>query len=453
MIKPVKLCTINTMDQPKSLKPQVQEIMKKLSQIVVLPNGQQGLVVQPSSHRSNNESYGWDQAFAAIIFAELGMMQESSLVLREMAAKVDLAGYQPLVTRWYSKRHNPFWNARTKEDHRFTVLTQQPLLGQTALILADKFGLQDKDPQLLKQASAAALVNVSYLLQKRRLSTWQLVSVIDPQETGMTHLSVWDEYLSGLTPGWISKNWRIFQGSRFINFGYISKSWDMNKILADPNTFMVESVSFNVFMVRELLAIARLHELLGESDQAEFIRQQGEKLAAEIDVELWDPHDRAYYPKARFTDNQWRFLKRLSIESLWPLLLPALPIKRVEELVILIEEKFQSHYLLPVSPPDPSHSKKVQGKVADWWPGQVWANTNRFFIDALRHHSKRLRKDGKKETADLAEQLADRIDHDWDELITRSGMREYYDQEGSSESEKDSFWSALKIAKFPTELR
>lgn len=410
-------------------------------------------VGQPSTGRYRGEDYGWDPAFFIHCLVATG---EGATAIRMMdgnAAKVRLAGYLPLVTRWDRRQHDPIWKLRTRGDPRFSAETQPPLLAQTALMLLRSYPEQIGREQLLAWTEAAQ-TNIDWLVKNRRAEGRNLLSIIDPVESGEDSLPVWDEIAD--EKGWtlLPRALRIFWISLKLNLGYARKGWDLDKIYRSEHSVLIEPVSLNVFAIRELLALEVLWHLLGRESLAALDRLLANQLEQSVAAELWNEEAGAYFPQARFRDD-WRQIPTYSVESLYPLLLPKHPTDRIAKLVRLVEKQFVpgAKYLLPVAPVNPEHPQRVLGRVPIWGAGQIWANTNGFFRDALTYQSPRLREAGRNFLAESAEKLATRIDWDWSILKEKAGYPEFYFQDGTGGGEKSFFWSCLRRAKFPVEIK
>jgi hypothetical protein len=158
----------------------------------------------------------------------------------------------------------------------------------------------------------------------------------------------------------------------------------------------------------------------------------------------WSDAAGAYLPQARL-DGEWRALTEVSIDSVYPLLLPQLMPTRVQALFTLLQTRLQAAKAVPVSV---GTARRSGLRPRLWGPNQVWANTNMFVRDGLRHHAGRV-------SAPLGTQLAeyaDRIDADW-RFFKRDGRyREYYDQDGRGGGEGPFFWDCLRRTTFAVSL-
>lgn len=426
------------------------ELLRELLFEVEIPGHGKFPVGQPSNGRYRSEDYGWDPAFFIHCLVAAGEIETALSMMDGNAAKIKTAGYLPLVTRWNASQHDLVWKLRTRGDPRFTAETQQPLTAQTALFLL-RTGDSRVNKERLKAWAEAAQTHLDWLAANRRSEGRKLFWILDPVESGEDSLAVWDEILAEKTPGFLPKDWRIFQASPILNLRYIAMGWDLKKIYQNEYSVIIEPVSLNVFAARELMALQVLWTELGEVNLVKKAGREAAALMSAINNLLWNEKLGAYFPMARFGNGRWDQLTTYSVESLYPLLLPNLVTNRVDRLVKLIEKRFLtgSSYLLPVSPVDPKRPSKIFGKVGIWWPGQVWANTNWFFRDGLAYQALKLYG----ESAEKAKRIGQLIDSDWLKLKLKSGYPEFYFQDGNGGAEKQFFWNCLRRAQFPVELK
>jgi hypothetical protein len=403
-------------------------------------------VGQPSPGRYRREDYGWDPAFFVHSLLAAGELELAGGMLDAIARKVRLAGYLPLVTRWSSRDHTASWRLRARPDPRFSQVTHPPLLAQTALHLANEVGRGRAGTARLRRHARAAQTNIDWLFAHRVAPGRRLLSVIDPIETGMDSLIAWDACLERLLPSRVLREFVIHHASAFLSLRYARLGWDLARIYAHPRSCVIEPVSFNVLAARELLALRELWAMLGEAALAERAARLGKGLLESIEAVLWQDARRAYLPQARLPSGAWRPLPQVSVDSLYPLLLPGLPPDRLEPVFALLTGHFSARRLVPVSPCAGLGRGRRSGlRPRLWGANQVWANANMFVRDGLRHHARRA-------TGPVAGHMAayaDRIDADWRELKAGGGYREYYHQDGRGGGEALFFWDCLRRATFP----
>lgn len=404
---------------------------------------------QPSPGRYRGEDYGWDPAFFIHSLLAVGEKETALRMMDGVAKKIALAGYLPLVARWNPKDHDLVWKLRTKGDPRFTAEIQPPLIAQTALHLVREVGFDNLERGRVLEWTRSAQTNVDWLMEHRRDEGRKLLFVIDPIETGEDSLSAWDQIAAEKGWGILPRAIRIFWLPFKLNADYIRQGWDLERIEANSGSVLIEPVSLNVLAIREMLVLAVLWRMLANSAEGKRLEEMSRAQTEALEI-LWNEEAGSYFPAARFGTGEWRQMTTYSVESLYPLLLPDLPVERVGKLVQLIEREFvpQANFLLPVAPVDPRHPQKVAGVVPIWWPGQVWANTDWFNREALDYQARRL-------TGNLRQQaleLSARIDLDWRHLKEESGYAEFYFQDGRGGAEQKFFWSCLRRAKFRVEI-
>jgi hypothetical protein len=313
-------------------------------------------------------------------------------------------------------------------------------------------GFDRLDRERVLRWTHAAQTHIDWLMINRRAEGRTLFFIIDPIESGEDTLPAWDPIAEEKGWSWLPRYLRIFWLPAKLILSYIRYGWDLIKIEDDPESVLIEPVSLNVFAAREMQALSVLWMMLANSQMAAQVELWARGQVAAIEEALWNEAAWSYFPTARFGKNDWRQMPIFSVESLYPLLLPELSTKRVMSLVYLIEWEFLpgANYMLPVAPVDSKHPQRVPifRVIPIWWPGQVWANTNWFFREALSYQAERLTGTA----IDRARALSARIDSDWQMLKGLSGYCEFYNQDGTGGAEKRFFWSCLRRARFRVEI-
>ncbi len=168
----------------------------------------------------------------------------------------------------------------------------------------------------------------------------------------------------------------------------------------------VESPDISTYLVVQMDSLARLAEIIGETDDALMWRRRADELTRRIIEHSWDDRAGLFWAMKNHQP-----IRVQTLFNLYPLLTGRLPPKIVERLVqhLRAPDEFWTPYPLPtVSARDPKFDQNQM------WRGPTWANINYLFIEGLE-------KCGYME---LARELRDRTL----ELIQlHSDIYEYYD--------------------------
>ena len=188
-----------------------------------------------------------------------------------------------------------------------------------------------------------------------------------------------------------------------------------------------EGVDLNVYLVRELRAMAQLALELGKAEDAASFSAHAERLAALIDAVFWDEETGFYYDRSERTGE----LNRVKcVSGLLPLWLGTIPAARAERLV-------REHLLNPAEfwlpYPVATWAKNEQGYYQErrggecTWMGATWIPTNYMVLHGLMLHGYRAE----------AEALAEKT---FDMVLREATTREYYNGETGVGQGMCPFW-------------
>jgi putative isomerase len=167
-----------------------------------------------------------------------------------------------------------------------------------------------------------------------------------------------------------------------------------------------ESPDINTHLQIQMMALAKIAELIGKTDEALSWRKKADALTQLMIQHLWD-EDVGHFQALH---NQ-KPIPVLTPFHLLPLWTGQLPDKLNKCLIDHLKDtdEFMGKYMLPtVAYRDPAYSSQKM------WRGPVWANINYFFVEALQ-------KIGEVE---LAAQLRERT---LEIIASQPGISEYYD--------------------------
>jgi hypothetical protein len=201
-------------------------------------------------------------------------------------------------------------------------------------------------------------------------------------------------------------------------------------------SWTVEGTDLNIYLVRELQAMAKLVERRGLADKARRFRDASRAIRQAVDDLLWDERDGFYYDRNERTGKPIRIKTIAGLLPLWLDHLDAGRAKRLVEEHLLNPDAFWLKY--PVA----SWAKDEPGydqDATDWgcnWRGTTWIPTNYVLMHGLMRHG----------YEDTARELAYRT---FDLALARNRTtREYYNAETGEGKGLDPFWGWSALAYF-----
>lgn len=137
----------------------------------------------------------------------------------------------------------------------------------------------------------------------------------------------------------------------------------------------VESPDINTYLVTQMDALARIAEIIGETNAASKWRQRAADLTQKMIDQMWDEEAGLFWA---LKDN--KPIRTVTLLNLFPLLTGRLP-KHIEERVLkhlIAPDEFWTPYPLPtVAMNDPKFDPNQM------WRGPTWVNINYLFIEGL----------------------------------------------------------------------
>jgi glycogen debranching enzyme len=259
-----------------------------------------------------------------------------------------------------------------------------------------------------------------------------LVSIISPFESGIDWKPSFDAVV-GLDQRKTPKNlfmsqlyWRVVMKVDVSNF---FRQYDLAKIRA-KDAFLVKEVGFNAIYACDLRALSELCRLVDLPDRASYYQERARRVGQSILELMYDADTAAFHDIWKKTKTP---LKVLTATCFLPLLLPEVPESIGQEMVerhFNNADEFLSAYPIPsVAINDPSF---YPNETLALWRGPTWPALNWLLYKCLR--------------AKGFGREADALRRSVQELIGRSGFREYYNPfTGEGYGAKDFTWSALLV--------
>lgn len=201
---------------------------------------------------------------------------------------------------------------------------------------------------------------------------------------------------------------------------YRAKLYNIESILFDKHSFVVESIMFNMALLRSNKALVRLAKSINVKLTKELLVSIERSEVAFDD--FWHEQDSTFY------DRDWQTGQHITIptiSSLLPIAAKKLKPTQLQSIKKKISsESFSTRWPVPTQPVDSHWFSPIR-----YWQGPVWINMNWFLIDGLKHNG------AKKQAGELKEKTID--------LIVKSGIWEYYSPiDGSGHGINNFSWTA-----------
>jgi len=366
----------------------------------------------------------WDSCFHAIALASIDLARAcGEIACLLQAARPD--GFVPHILFWDRAAH-----ARAIAEYSLPPIRgwtsdtpQPPVLGTTLRWLHDAGAPRD----FLAQTAAAALALYDWWERERDPDGDGLVSVFQPDETGLDAAPQFDAPL-GLTeptePALRAAMQRLFAAHAPYRGDQAA--------LAATRAFDVESVLVNVIYAQGRRDLARVLDALGRAAEAARCRAAAARTEAALLDRCWDAAAAAFWDLWQTPAGAEQPLRVRTVSSLMPLALETLPGAIAAALVGQMRDprRFAAPFPCPSVALDEPTFDPGPGII---WRGPTWINTNWYLAHGLRRHG------FVDEAAALAASSR--------ELVLRAGFREYYNPFTGAGHGAESFgWSTLVIA-------
>ncbi|MBM3942957.1 MAG: hypothetical protein FJ316_08555 [SAR202 cluster bacterium] len=401
-------------------------LLTNLRQGVAPWNGKPYSFVCPSL-RSYPFQWFWDSCFHAIALLHLDTVQaRAELTTLLSAAQPD--GLIPHLVFWEMEKQPQFLrrNLVGQTSPHFSSTIQPPIIAYAVERVCQATG-----DEAFKQAALPPLMAYyRWLRRVRDPDADGLIAILQPEESGVDCSPKYDDLL-GLeeltNSGFIAALKKVYADYAPLRPSGEGLRSDDRAILA-LDRFHVEDVMVNSIYAQGLRALARL---LGDAPESAEFSAQAVKTRDALLNKCWDEESGAFFDLAGVAE---RPVKVVTISSLMPLVLEDLPqpvVRRLVEQWVTAPEHFWTPYPLPSVPA--SDPKFLPGDPRGFiWRGPTWINTNWFLSRALRQRG----------YLELANTIVARSQ----ELVSKSGFREYYHPyTGEGLGARDFGWSTLVL--------
>lgn len=380
----------------------------------------------PSPHEYHWQWF-WDSCFHAIATAHVDP-EHAVAELATLVARQDDDGFIGHMTHWRRRRPTlrDAWasvQSRNLLSPRHSALIQPPVLAQAVERVAEVAG----DPSLPLPFMEPLDRYHNWLGTHRAVGEDGLLVTITPDESGTDQSPAFDEALGITNPR--PSRWVLGAKDRWLDLRNALAGHDQAKLVSSGPYHMKDPL-VNALYADSLASMSRLHRAQGAANVADAYAAQAAHVTQAMVAHLYSRERGAFFALAGHDE---RRTDPLVVSGLVPLVLEGLPSDIAGELVertLRDVDKFWLRYPVPsVAATEPSFDARRQSLI---WRGPTWVNTNWMIWRGLRRHG----------FDDLASMLAARTI----ELVTKSGMREFYNPlNGDGLGTKSFGWSALTL--------
>lgn len=351
----------------------------------------------------------WDSCFHAIVLAKLDP-EAAKAELRSLVSKQFENGLIPHIIYWQpSDSHRYDWG---KPDT--SSITQPPLIAYAVWHIYN----QDNDLNFLKEMYEPLLKYYNYLIDNRDLHKHNLLSIINPDESGEDNSPRFDEVL-GL-PADVSMGDHLKRREKLIE--------DFKKCYFDTETcmrqyFWVKDVPFNAIMIEGLRALGHIASRLGKEEDEQFCEHEVNLIKEAMTQYMYE-------------DGVYWSVKGLDYAKLkvatWAIFAPLFAgLYEPEEAKLLVDNQLMNNDTFLASCGIRTTAKSEPSYRAEgYWRGPVWIGIHWFIYKGLIRY-------GFEEKAEILRQASIK-------LIETEGFREYFNPEtGIGLGAKNFTWGTL----------
>ena len=371
----------------------------------------------------------WDTCFHVFILSALGehdMAKEHLVSLFALQEDEGFVGHMIYWDRLMPGRStdvfqlNPRLGLKFFREH-MSALIQPPLVAQAVekvyRLSGDKVFLNKMLPKLKKY--------FDWIACNRDFEGDGLITIISPFESGIDFKPSFDVAL-GMKER--KGDWKLFLKYIGVDLRNFANSYNLKKIYR-KGYFLLKEVGFNTVYAQNLFALASLCKEVNDPDATRF-STLGKKVVQSIMKVMYDEESAAFldvYGKSNIK------IPVLTPTIFFPVVLEDVPgsiSKKVIETHLFNQKEFDAPYPLPsVAQNHPSFNPGASKYI---WRGPTWIVNNWFLHQFLM-------KNGYQQQAT---RLVERVQ----ELIEKSGFREYYNPyTGEGYGAKNFTWAGLVV--------
>jgi glycogen debranching enzyme len=352
----------------------------------------------------------WDSCFHAIVLSHF----------EPDAAKVEL---RSLLTKQFSNGmipHMIYWEPGEKHVYEWGVigtssLTQPPLLAYAAWEIYRR----TNDMEFLQQIYPNTMAFYRYLIAERDPRGHNLISIINPDESGEDNSSRFDSVINAQID--ISYDAHIDLRRKLYTANHAELHPDVSHRMKE--VFWVKDVPFNAILIKNLRILAHIASTLKDDVGEHFATQHAGAIKAAMREKMFD---KGVYWSTSGSDYQ-----KLYVET-WAHFAPLFAdLYTHEEANALLQEHFHNDNTLRGEWGIRTVSRREQSYRPDgFWRGPVWMTPHWFIYKGLMSYG----------FAEEAREIRDSSR----KLLEHSGFREYFNPEtGEGYGAHDFTWGTL----------
>ncbi|MHA1338886.1 MAG: MGH1-like glycoside hydrolase domain-containing protein [Promethearchaeota archaeon] len=442
----------------------------------------------------------WDSCFHIIINSKLNRLKQAYDELKSLLYYQEEDGWighmiywkkkgfsivDWLVTRYYPNKNLTPLLQPAFLSHAFMYILEsiQKSENKVATVENDENDNNDKNPNntnrsnnindKMKYKTSYQLIDEFYqkiknyylcVWKKRRFSeTIPLIFIIHPWESGTDNIPAYDPVLN-IKGKFISIKW-LKKLIKTLKINYRC-NWNMEKI-KKRNYFVVFDVLVNTVFADGLYILSKIAERYGFNEDAKMFFEIAQKIECSIHNVLWSEKDGIYYNASIRYTNGMQVPYQIpvkTVSSFMPLNLPNILPERTLKLIKLHlanPSEFNVPYPIPtVAINDKTFNPKQNILL---WRGPTWISTNWYVLKGLEKQIK-INEDNKNSEnnlnntynnnsyrinnldLDALREIYYKLKNKTIELVSNSGLREYYNPLTSSGYGAKNFgWSGLII--------
>ncbi|MBI2596348.1 hypothetical protein HYW46_06465 [Candidatus Daviesbacteria bacterium] len=344
----------------------------------------------------------WDSAFHAIALLQVdpGLAKQEIICLLQ-AAQPD--GFIPHMILWEKSLHKAAENNYSiiLADEFYTATIQPPVLARAVFRIYQT----TKDREFLLQVLPKTINFFNWLKEYRDPDNDSLISIIQPDESGLDACSKYDLLFN------LSSKKKLNKAMRFLVKSYVPFRKDPKKLPA-LNIFNWEDVMVNSIYADGLECLEFLSKEAGFSGQAAELKIESQQTINSLMEKCWDKKRGVFWDLYGEDEKQ---AKILTFSSIFPLILKNLDNSIKDRLIsehLLDKKEFWLPYPIPsVAANEPSFVPDFTNKTI--WRGPSWVNINWYIWQALKDDPRR---------QNIATELANRTL----KMVEIGGMREFF---------------------------
>jgi glycogen debranching enzyme len=373
----------------------------------------------------------WDTCFHVIMLARLGEYELAKRNLRSLFAQQEPDGFVGHMIFWRQllpTRRTDVLQARPSlralRPH-MSSLIQPPLAATAMLRLFEACG----DRVYLGELYARIRRHHEWLATNRDFDGDGLLTIISPFESGMDWKASYDAvlgYRQRVTPRHLY-TCPLFWKAVKIDLLNFARRYDLRRIQRQ-GSFLVKDVGVNAIYAMDLQAMEQLATLIGD-DAERFARRRRRVVQSLLEL-AYHAEDGAFYD---IREPGAQKLRVLTPTIFFPLIAAEIDqdiAARVLEAHFDNEKEFLAPFTIPtVARRD---SAFFAGETPFIWRGPTWACVNWFLYHMLKNRG--------------FDECAERLRQSLQQLIEKSGFREYYDPfTGEGHGALQFTWSGLLV--------